>query len=99
LHLDAGTSVLTGSVLRNVAATLSPGIVFADGRADVSLHYRPAIVRYRAALRSSVEHSLGAGLWFAPTDSFDVDIEGDWLKAPELSALVVQGVAAWRLGF
>jgi hypothetical protein len=98
LHLDAGMSVLSGSVLRSAAATVAPGILFADGRGDLSLRYRPALVRYRATLRSSLEHSLGAGLWLAPTDDFDFDLEGDWLRALDVNALLVQGVATWNLG-
>jgi len=99
VHLDAGTSVLSGSVLRSVSATLAPGLLFGDGRGDLSLRYRPALVRYRATLKSNVEHSLGAGLWLAPSDALDLDLEGDWVKMADLSAFVVQGVAAWRLGF
>lgn len=98
-HLDTGMSVLSGSVLRSVSATVAPGIAFGSGHGDLSLRYRPALVRYRATLKSSVEHSLGGGLWLAPSDAFDVDVEGDWVKTAELSAFVMQGVAAWRLGF
>jgi hypothetical protein len=99
VHLDTGMSVLSGSVLRSVSATLAPGILFGDGRGDLSLRYRPALVRYRATLKSSVEHSLGTGLWLAPSDTIDVDLEVDWVKTADFSAFVMQAVAAWRLGF
>jgi len=98
-HLDVGMSVLSGSVLRSVSATLAPGILFGDGRGDLSLRYRPALVRYRATLASSVEHSLGLGLWLAPSDALDINLEGDWTETGELRAFVMQGAAAWRLGF
>jgi hypothetical protein len=97
-HLDTGVSVSAGSVLRSVAATLAPGLLFADGRGDVSFRYRPALVRYRATLESTIEHGLGAGLWLALTDALDIDVEGEWLKARELDVVLVQGVAAWSLG-
>lgn len=98
VHLDAGMSVITGSVLRSAAATLSPGLVFAGGRADLSLRYQPALVRYRATLRSSLEHALGASLWLAPSEDLDVDLGGDWIKMDALSAFVFQGVASWNIG-
>jgi hypothetical protein len=98
-HVDAGMSASSGSVLRSVSATLAPGLLFGGGRGDLSLRYRPALVRYRATLKSNVEHSLGAGLWLAPNDTLDIDLEGDWVRSAEISAFVVQGVAAWRLGF
>jgi hypothetical protein len=98
-HFDAGMSALSGSVLRSVSAALAPGMRFGGGRGDLSLRYRPALVRYRATLKSSVEHTIGAGLWLAPSDTLDVDLEGDWVRTSELSAFVVQGVAAWHLGF
>ena len=99
VHLDAGMSVLSGSLLRSVSATFAPGVGLGGGRGDLSLRYRPALARYRATLKSSLEHSLGGGLWLAPSDTIDVDLEGDWLKTAELSAFVVQATAAWRLGF
>ncbi len=98
LHLDAGMSVLAGSVLRSVSANLSPGVTFAGGRGDFTARYRPALVRYRATLRSTIEHAVGAGLWLSPVDSLDIDVEGDWLATPELDAFVVQATAAWTLG-
>ena len=97
VHLDLGMSAFTGSVVRSTALTFGPGIVFAGGDADLSLNYRPALVRYRAALRSSIEHAVGMALWFAPHESLDFNVEGDWLKGTEVSALMVQGVAAWHL--
>jgi len=97
VHVDAGLSAFTGSVLRSSAVTLAPGVVFAGGDADFSLSYRPALVRYRAALRSSIEHALGMALWFAPHDSFECNLQGDWLQGTEVSALMLQGVATWHL--
>jgi len=99
VHLDVGASGFAGSVLRSTAATLSPGISFSDGKGDLSLRYRGALVRYRAALRSSIEHMVGAGLWLAPYEALDFDIEADWIQARgDVSALVAQGVFAWHLG-
>jgi hypothetical protein len=99
IHLDTGASAFAGSVVRSTAATISPGISFSDGKGDLSLRYRGALVRYRAALRSSIEHVFGAGLWLAPYDALDFDLEGDWMQAKgDVTALVVQGVFAWHLG-
>lgn len=97
VHLDAGMTAFTGSVVRSTALTLAPGISFANDNADLSLRYRPALVRYRAALQSGLEHSLGASLWLAPHESLDFDLEGDWLQGREISALMVQCVFAWHL--
>jgi len=97
IHLDAGMSAFTGSVVRSTALTFAPGIVFADGDADLSLSYRPALVRYRAALRSSIEHTVGVALWAAPHESLAFNLEGDWLHGTEVSAVIVQGVATWHL--
>lgn len=99
VHLDTGASAFAGSVVRSTAATISPGFSFSDGKGDLSLRYRGALVRYRAALRSSLEHVIGAGLWLAPYDALDIDLEGDWMQAKgDVTALVVQGVLAWHLG-
>jgi len=99
LHFDSNISVVSGSVLRSAAVMLAPGILFGAGGGDLSLRYRPAIVRYRATLEAEVEPALGGGLWLAPSDSFDIDLEGDWVRARELEAVIVQGVASWSLGF
>jgi hypothetical protein len=98
LHWDGNVSVMSGSVLRSASLLLSPGLSFGGGRGDLSLRYRPAVVRYRATLESEVEHSLGAGLWLAPTDTLDLDLEGDWLRARDIQAVIVQGIASFSLG-
>lgn len=98
VHWDGNVSVMSGSVLRSAALMLSPGVSFGDGRADLSLRYRPAVVRYRATLQSELEHSVGAGLWLSPHDALDLDLEGDWLRARDIQALIVQGVASFSLG-
>lgn len=97
MHVDAGMSAFTGSVVRSTAITFAPGMVFAGGNADLSLSYRPALVRYRAALHSSIEHTVGMALWFAPHESLAFNMQGDWLKATDVSAVIVQGVATWHL--
>jgi hypothetical protein len=98
LHWDGNVSVTSGSVLRSASLLLSPGLSFGGGRGDVSLRYRPAVVRYRATLESEVEHSMGASVWLAPTDTLDLDLEADWLRAREIQVVVVQGIASFSLG-
>jgi hypothetical protein len=97
-HLDLGMWALSGSLERVMAATVAPGIVLAGGDADVSVRYRAAAARYRADLGFGYEQSVGAGLWASPHPSVDFDLEGDWLRERGLSAVVLQGVVAWRLG-
>lgn len=98
VHLDLGTTAFSGSLQRVIAGSVAPGIVLAGGDADLSLRYRGGAARYRADLGFGYEQSLGAGLWASPHPSVDFDVEGDWVLERGLSALVVQGVVAWRLG-
>jgi hypothetical protein len=97
MHVDLGASAFTGSVVRSTRVTFAPGLIFANGNADLSLSYRPALVRYRAALQSSIEHSLGAALWLSPHETLDFNLAGDWIQGTEVSALMVQGVFAWHI--
>jgi hypothetical protein len=98
LHLDAGMSAYSGSVLRSVALSIAPGLDFADGDADLTLRYRPAIVRDRATLRTGVEHTVGAGFWLSPHDSVDLDLEADWIRGGPIDAITAQALFGWRLG-
>jgi len=99
IHLDAGMSVMNGSVVRSASALLAPGVVFAGGHGDISVHYQPALVRYRATLRSGLEHSVGSDLWLAPTDELDLNLGGDWVKADQLNVFLLQATAIWKLDF
>lgn len=98
LRLDLGMSVISGSVLRTAAAMLAPGWRMAGGRADVSLRYQPALVRYRATLSSRLEHAVGAAIWLSPSDACDVDVSGDWVRTQDFSAFLLQGILIFRIG-
>jgi len=99
MRLDAGAMGSQGSLLDTAAFTLSPGIVFMNGDADVSLRYRPALIRYQASTEAFVEHSLGGALWLSPSRSVDITLDADYVTGRDLDAVIVQSAMVWRSGF
>ena len=97
-HLDLGMTAFTGSVQRELAVTAAPGIVLADGSADITLRYRAAAIRYRADLGFSFGHSLGAGLWAAANESVAFEFGADWVRELGIDVAVVQGLLSFRPG-
>jgi hypothetical protein len=99
MRLDAGAMTSQGTLLNTVAFTLSPGLPFMDGAADVALRYRPAVIRYRASTEAFVEHSIGGALWVSPSRSVDVSLDADYVTGRDLDALIAQLAMVWRTGF
>lgn len=96
LYLDLGGSAQAGSLLRSLGLAVAPGVLLAGGDADLSVHYRGTLVRYRADIAYRFEHVVGADLWASVGDSVMFALSGDWLRARELSTALVQVVVTWR---
>ena len=73
-----------------VGAELIPGIL------DLSVHYRPALTRYRADIDRYFEHTVGGGLLVTPIPEIDIAIDVDGLTSRDLDALLVLGGVTWR---
>jgi hypothetical protein len=99
LRFDAGLSVSRGSLLESAALDLGLGAATGDDVADVSLYYRPSLVRYRAGLDEFVEHGLGTRLWWALSDVLDLNGSLDLLTGRDADVFILQFGAAWRPRF
>jgi hypothetical protein len=99
MRLDTGFMGSRGTLLQTAAVSVSPGIVVLDGAADVSLRYRPAILRYGASTAPFVEHSVGGALWLSPSASFDLTLDADYVTGGDFDALLMQTAMVWRTGF
>lgn len=99
LRIDTGVSGSRGTLLQTAALLVSPGISFLDDRGDVSLRYRPALIRYEASTKSVLEHSAGGALFVSPGANLDVSLDADFVTGGDFDALILQSALIWRAGF
>ncbi|MEZ4226123.1 MAG: hypothetical protein R3B13_34575 [Polyangiaceae bacterium] len=96
LRLDAGVTANQSDLLRNVAASLSPGVEVLERSLDLSARYRVAYSRYRAADAAFLEHWLGVAIWYSPSREVDVALDADTVFGSDVDILVLQGLVTWR---
>jgi len=99
LRFDAGVSVARGSLLESAALDLGLGAATRNDSADISLYYRPSLMRYRAGLNEFVEHGVGTRLWWALSDVLDLNGSVDLLAGRDVDVFTLQLGAAWRPRF
>lgn len=99
MRIDTGVYGSSGTLLETAALSLGPGFGFMDGEGDLSLRYRPALIRYRASTESVLEHTVGGALWLSPSDSLDLTLDADFVTGGDFDALIVQSAVVWRTGF
>jgi hypothetical protein len=88
----------TGSLLDTVGGSVGVGSPFAHDKLDVSLHYRPAWLRYTADPSAFVQHAVGASMLWLPSAVFDLSLNADLLAGRDVSALLVQTLMTVRPG-
>jgi hypothetical protein len=99
LRFDAGSSVASGSLLESAALELGLAAALWRDALDVSVYYRPSLLRYKANSEPLLEHGTGARLWWALFDGFDTSVSADLLTGPDADVLFVQTALAWRPRF
>jgi hypothetical protein len=96
VRFDTGVMLARGTLLRSAAATFSPAIELLDGRADLSVHYRPAVMRYVAEPSAFIEHDIGPSLWISPMPQMEIIASGDFITSRDLQVLFLQTVVVYR---
>jgi hypothetical protein len=99
LRFDAGSSVASGSLLESAALELGLAAALWRDALDVSVYYRPSLLRYKANSEPLLEHGTGARLWWALFDGFDTSVSADLLTGPVADVLFVQTALAGRPRF
>ncbi len=85
-----------GSLLRSYAIATEAATSLADDRVDVGLHYRPSVNLYAAEASATVSHLVGGSVRYAPRRDLSAGCTFDALLGPDVGALLVQVVLAWR---
>lgn len=98
-RFDAGASVSSGSLLESAALNLGLGVSLLEDAADLSIHYRPNLMRYRADTRELLEHGAGTRLWWAASRELDLSLSADVLTSRDVDVLFLQTALAWRPRF
>jgi hypothetical protein len=89
---DLTVTVQTGQLIESYALSAGVGAELVPGVLDVSIHYRPALTRYRADIDRYFEHMVGGGVLLTPMDELDISLDVDALTSRDIDALLV----LWR---
>ncbi|WP_428269670.1 hypothetical protein, partial [Haliangium sp.] len=65
--------------------------------ADLSVSYRPALLRYQADEAVLLEHRVSATAVLTPRPSLDLSVSADTVLGPDVTAVAVFASALWRL--
>jgi hypothetical protein len=98
-RFDAGASISSGSLIESAALNLGVGASLFQDSADLSVYYRPSVLRYRADARELLEHGVGTRLWWAARSDLDLSLAADVLSGPDVDVLFLQTTLAWRPRF
>jgi hypothetical protein len=98
-RFDAGASISSGSLIESAALNLGVGASLLQDSADLSVYYRPNVLRYRADARELLEHGAGTRLWWAARSDLDLSLSADVLTGPDVDVLFLQTTLAWRPRF
>lgn len=99
LRFDAGASASRGSLLESAALDVGVGAPSLDDMADVSLYYRPSLLRYRAGGDVLVEHGVGTRFWWAASPVLDLSGAAEILTGGDVDVLMLHVGAAYRPRF
>ena len=99
LRFDAGASASSASLLESVAFNLGSGSPFWDDMADLSLYYRPSLLRYRAGRQGVIEHGVGTRLWWAASTELDLSGSAELVTGGDVDVLMLHVGAAYRPRF
>lgn len=99
LRFDAGASAARGSLVESAALVIGLGAPLWGDMADVSLHYRSSLNRYRTGNDPFLEHSVGTRLWWAASSVLDLNGSAELLTGPDVDVLMLHVGAAYRPRF
>jgi hypothetical protein len=104
--LDDGRASLAlfasqGTFFSMVSARAEIGALLLHEKLDVSVHWRPALVRYEANLDRFVEQQIGGDVrvWLGAETDLEVSLAVDALWGDAGDALLVQTQIGWRPSF
>lgn len=98
-RFDVGASASSGSLLESAALNVGLGVSLLDDSADLSVHYRPNVLRYRADMVELLEHGVGTRVWWAASSELDLSLSADVLTSRDVDVLFLQTALAWRPRF
>ena len=96
LRLEAIASYRHGSLLRGGRLLTALGYTALDGLLDMSVHYQPAYLTYRADTEYYIEHGVGADLWFKALSDIDVVLAADLLTGRDVDVVTVYAQLHYR---
>lgn len=99
LRLDAGASASHGSWIDSAALELGAGAPLARDSADLSLYYRPSILRYGVDAQAFLEQGWGGRMWWTPATSIDLDGSCELLTGRDVDVLLLQLGLTWTPRF
>lgn len=94
-RMEVGVLSSRGAFLDTVATRVSGGTEVSDG-VDVSLYYRPALLRYQAAAEDIFEHRFGADVLYTPRPVLDLALTLEGAAGADAAGVGVFATAVWR---
>jgi hypothetical protein len=96
VRADLTVMVQTGQLIESYALRAGVGAEIIPGVFDLSVHYRPALTRYRADIDRYFEHMIGGGVLLTPMQELDITLDVDGLTSRDIDALLVLAGVVWR---
>jgi hypothetical protein len=97
-RLDLGITAATGPLLDTAALRVAAGTQLLRQRLDLSVFYRPSVLRYRASLGDLVEHRAGGDLAWSPTPWLDLHLGVEVLEGGDARGVLLLASSVVRLG-
>ncbi len=96
-RLEASLQALQGTWLSNYVGRVGVGAELFDNAADVSVYYRPAIVKYRRVANETWhENAIGGQLWLALSPRLSLQAGAEMISGYDVSVLLLQSYITWR---
>ena len=98
LSVSVGGLFADSPVLDTWAVRLAAAMPVIDAL-DVDIFYRPAVLRYDAAIDDIFDPRAGVGAYYAKGTSLALRLSGETRLSDDVTAVGVFGAATWRMGF
>jgi hypothetical protein len=96
VRVDGSLMASTGALVQTMGAGLGLGTPLLHGLLDVSVHYRPTLMRYAVDDARFLQHTAGASIVVSPSPEVDVTLDADAVAGRDIDAIFVQTMLAWR---
>ena len=94
-RVELGVLGSRGAFLDTVATRVGGGAAVGHG-VDVSLYYRPALLRYQASVDDIYEHRFGADVLYTPRPVLDLALTLEGVAGADAPAVGMFATAVWR---